>query len=335
MYPAHTFAEYASVPQHPHHRHHYHGDAAHSQILLPSLSSSSISSAYGTSPATILPNLGSTTPPKFDVSRPVLPERSDYLTSHKQDFLMFHPPTFGNSHSTAPTVMNHILPPVTTVTTLPPLSSLLSLDKKSSESSSLLNRSPSPTYFTSIPSLPARSNSGLSSCSSSNYTSLGSGFNEHSITLAQSTTATTATIATATTRTTPTHLPTPMSSTVHSATQSLSPQPVKLKTEPSSQLPRSPSTTTKTIDESKSLENKQIRKYQCKTCIKSFTTSGHLARHARIHTGERKHQCPFPGCASRFARQDNCMQHFRTHQNKGKRRGKRFITTGLIHGTDI
>ncbi|GMM33871.1 transcriptional regulator [Saccharomycopsis crataegensis] len=66
------------------------------------------------------------------------------------------------------------------------------------------------------------------------------------------------------------------------------------------------------------------KKYQCRTCTKSFTTSGHLARHTRIHTGERKHACPYPNCESRFARQDNCMQHYRTHLNGGKRKRKKW-----------
>ncbi|CCF55548.1 hypothetical protein KAFR_0A01090 [Kazachstania africana CBS 2517] len=57
----------------------------------------------------------------------------------------------------------------------------------------------------------------------------------------------------------------------------------------------------------------QRRKYICKTCSKGFTTSGHLARHNRIHTGEKNHECPFEGCQQRFSRQDNCLQHYRTH----------------------
>lgn len=65
------------------------------------------------------------------------------------------------------------------------------------------------------------------------------------------------------------------------------------------------------------------RRYSCQ-CGKSFTTSGHLARHTRIHTGEKNYVCPEAGCGARFSRQDNCMQHFRTHQNgAGSKRATR------------
>lgn len=49
------------------------------------------------------------------------------------------------------------------------------------------------------------------------------------------------------------------------------------------------------------------RRYECATCGKTFTTSGHVARHNRIHTGEKNFHCPEPGCSQRFSRQDNCM----------------------------
>ncbi|KAF9282512.1 hypothetical protein BGZ74_002132 [Mortierella antarctica] len=65
------------------------------------------------------------------------------------------------------------------------------------------------------------------------------------------------------------------------------------------------------------------RKYSCtfQGCNKCFTTSGHLARHNRIHTGERNFACLMPGCTSKFSRQDNMMQHYRTHISPKSRRG--------------
>ncbi|QLQ80440.1 hypothetical protein HG537_0D04400 [Torulaspora globosa] len=63
-------------------------------------------------------------------------------------------------------------------------------------------------------------------------------------------------------------------------------------------------------------EVEQRRRHVCKVCSKGFTTSGHLARHNRIHTGEKNHFCPFEGCNQRFSRHDNCIQHYRTHLRK-------------------
>jgi hypothetical protein len=47
--------------------------------------------------------------------------------------------------------------------------------------------------------------------------------------------------------------------------------------------------------------------------------SGHLARHNRIHTGEKNFHCLYPGCPSKFSRQDNMMQHYKTHVSSRSR----------------
>ncbi|KAF5388808.1 hypothetical protein D9757_005691 [Collybiopsis confluens] len=62
------------------------------------------------------------------------------------------------------------------------------------------------------------------------------------------------------------------------------------------------------------------KRHICPTCDRCFTTSGHLARHSRVHTGEKNHKCPFPGCDTRCSRQDNLQQHYRIHLSPGSRR---------------
>lgn len=48
----------------------------------------------------------------------------------------------------------------------------------------------------------------------------------------------------------------------------------------------------------------------------SFSTSGHLARHSRLHTGAKNHICPVPLCGKRFGRRDNMRQHYKIHLKK-------------------
>jgi uncharacterized Zn-finger protein len=50
--------------------------------------------------------------------------------------------------------------------------------------------------------------------------------------------------------------------------------------------------------------------HTCQTCSKAFTTLGHFARHIRVHTGDRNHKCPFPGCETLCSRQDNLQQQY-------------------------
>jgi hypothetical protein len=80
---------------------------------------------------------------------------------------------------------------------------------------------------------------------------------------------------------------------------------------------------------------KPVKKYTCH-CMRSFTTSGHLARHMRIHTGEKNYKCPHEGCGARFSRQDNCMQHYRTHlggRGRGNSRSNRGSGSGASGGS--
>ncbi|KAF8594443.1 hypothetical protein BDV93DRAFT_458977, partial [Ceratobasidium sp. AG-I] len=51
------------------------------------------------------------------------------------------------------------------------------------------------------------------------------------------------------------------------------------------------------------------KKHVCTMCSQPFSTSSHLARHTRVHTRERKHKGPFPGCETQCSRQDNLQQY--------------------------
>ncbi|KAJ3178703.1 transcriptional repressor [Gaertneriomyces sp. JEL0708] len=63
---------------------------------------------------------------------------------------------------------------------------------------------------------------------------------------------------------------------------------------------------------------KWVQKHVCQYegCGKTFTTSAHLSRHAKLHIGIKPHRCPLPECNKGFARRDNMMVHYRAHARK-------------------
>ncbi|KAJ7192112.1 hypothetical protein GGX14DRAFT_380406, partial [Mycena pura] len=46
----------------------------------------------------------------------------------------------------------------------------------------------------------------------------------------------------------------------------------------------------------------------CTMCGKAVSTSGHLSRHTRLHSGGAQFVCSFPGCNARCSRKDNLRQ---------------------------
>jgi hypothetical protein len=88
---------------------------------------------------------------------------------------------------------------------------------------------------------------------------------------------------------------------------------------PSSSLIRQQSATNSSGSSSPSGSKKR---YPCTHpgCDKTFSTSGHAARHNRIHTGTKPYRCMFPGCKATFSRQDNALAHFRTGHALTKQR---------------
>lgn len=63
-----------------------------------------------------------------------------------------------------------------------------------------------------------------------------------------------------------------------------------------------------------------IRPFECHICKAAFSRRNTLKTHIMIHTGEKPHLCPFPGCGKRFSEKGNMKTHAKTHSKANSKK---------------
>lgn len=62
--------------------------------------------------------------------------------------------------------------------------------------------------------------------------------------------------------------------------------------------------------------NGSVKAFACTTCGKGFARRSDLARHERIHSGDRPHVCPEKGCNKPFIQRSALTVHMRVHSGE-------------------
>jgi hypothetical protein len=82
------------------------------------------------------------------------------------------------------------------------------------------------------------------------------------------------------------------------------------------QLIQGDSSCSLTKGENEKQENASLKlggRFVCSECKKQFPSNSALSMHKLVHSGEKPHGCPHPGCGRRFRQKGHLVSHFRKH----------------------